>query len=515
MYPSKSTPRLLIGFFLVLALGIGLRIYAFQANTRAYGDVNTIRISARQYAKIGIIQYPWHIDRFESTLNDPLATPAYMHGPTLPFMAGLLSKLTNIQDTFTTLKLLTFAAGFAILLLAYRLGTLLHSPQMGILTMLLVATSPVLIDFSANGSPYIIATAFLLGVDIALARFDFKCTRDYAVLGLLCSFAFLFLQAMLALTVAIVLLGILNIRRITLKGVMTFVIVWLICYLPAMIWYMHYFGRPFISQQLNYIATELSLSTQQREDFISHPLSLFSSSLFERYLSVMWGRFQVYVENLTFEISLPMVWVGIGVIVASIFYRPTRTKFGGIIVTRVAYLGVTSVGLALLHTRFLVPVVSGLLPIVVIGMAYFSAQRRVFYRIFSGLLIAYAGWAIWSYSTLDTPPTRYYHNEAAGNSQYDYAESIGEMLAEYSPEPVIGCGDARRAIYSTDSRLVVTGCEPTGERILTLLANPDTNGRYLLYTREVIQTLLPSFPEARIIAQNEVFAVLDLTPDPE
>jgi len=516
MFPSKSTPLVLFGFLVILALGIGLRLYAFQANTRAYGDVNTIRNSASQYEKVGIVQYPWKLERFKTALNDPLATPAYMHGPSIPFIAGLLSKLTGISDTFITLKILTLTAGIVMLLLSYRLGVVLYRSQTGIIIMALFATSPILIDFSANGSPYIIATAFVLGADIIVSSFNFKRMRDYALIGGLCSLAFLSLQAMLALSAAIILLGLINIKRLSIKGVIIFIVTWLLCYTPALLWYLHYFDRPFISQQINYIATELQLSGIERENFIAHPLSLLTPPLIQNYLGVMWQRLQIYGQNLNFELSLPFVLTGVIAVIWGVWQKPQRNQTMTIVLTRVAYFAITSVGLALLHTRFLVPVVTAFFILIGWGLDRLDiGNRRFLSPIIVCLIIGYSGWAIWSYSTLDTPPTRYYHNEVGINLEYDGAETIGKQLAQFPPATVIGCDDARRAIYYTDSRLVIIGCNAPIDIIENAISDPSLNVRYILYKVEVIERLTGNFPDAKIIAQNDMFAVLDLAPDTE
>lgn len=508
-----KTPSLsIVAFIIILLLGVGLRLHAFQANTRAYGDVNTIRSSARQYTLTGIVQYPWKLERFESTLDDPLATPAYMHGPTLPFLAGTLSRLLGI-DTFTSLKSLTLIAGIAMVILSYWLGTRVHSSLAGLLAMLCVSTSPVLVDFSANGSPYIIAATLMLLADNLLVSFNPQRLRDYAGLGVICCLAFLSLQAMLALTAAILLIGLIFIRRLRVWGIIIFVGTWLLCYIPALMWYITYFNRPFISQQTNYIATELALMGTERAAFINQPLTLFSEPLFSRYIDVMWSRFLVYLENLTFELSLPVLYLAIASVFITLIFPRLRKIMGYVGVTRLVYLAFTSAGLALLHMRFLVPVVSGILVLVpVIWVSISSKRPRFLMGILSFIVVLYAGWSIWSYLTLDTPPTRYYRDESSINLEYDASQDIGKQLSVYPIGNVVGCEDARRAIYHTLARLVITQCDPDLPRIQQILENTTLNVRYGIYQIEVIQRLQAEFPNAKIITQNTVLGVLDFTP---
>ncbi len=506
-----SGQYLIIGVILLIAFA--LRIYSFAVNTRAYGDVNTISISSQQFATNGVIQYTWLIERYESTVDDPLTTPAYQHGPALPFTAGILAKLFGNTDTFFALKLITFVMGMALIVVIYRYALNQFSPFSANIAALFITTSPALIDFSGNGSPYIISALAMSVLVYQCAHFRFKL-RDTALIALTCSLAFQYHPSMLGLTICAAAIGVWKFKALGLRHYLVFIGVWGIIFLPSSLWYLHYYGRFYLSGQFYFITGEMNLATPQRAEVISNPLKLLTSPLAEQYFGLILSRASVYLKNILFEVGAPLLIFALLSGIVGLWRSKQSIVY--VIIPRLIYLALTAAAISLFHMRFLIPVLPGVMLLATYGL-HSIREIRPYWRNAIGIVaVIYAGWALFSYFTADTPPNRYYRNEIAQNIAYDASRDIAQQLRNFPPATIVGCDDARRILYDNPQfRLKVTGCGIDAERLSMLRADSTLNIRYVMYEVEVIQVLSAAYPDAKIILQNDMFAVLDLTPDTE
>ena len=112
-----------------------------------------------------------------------LASPADQHPPLWPLAAGCLGKVLRTDNTFLLLKLLCEAVGIGLMAVVVYAGTRRRRPIETIVALAFVALAPELVDYSANGSMYILLAALLVVAALLLERFRPDCLFDYAWRG--------------------------------------------------------------------------------------------------------------------------------------------------------------------------------------------------------------------------------------------------------------------------------------------------------------------------------------------
>jgi hypothetical protein len=466
-------------------------------------------VAAKQYILTSTVQYPWPGGRFPHTLSDALATPAYMHGAAYPFIGGVAAKILSTTDTFFALKLIDFFAGLVLVAVTIAFCRRHVSVFAAWIAGLWVATSPALVDFSANGSPYILGALALSQLSSIYTRFQFNRPLHYGFVSVVCAVGFQVHPSMLVLTAATVVLGLVNIRRLSLKGIAVFGLTWFVCYLPSLIWYLHYFGRPFVSQQIFYITSELGIAQAERMLIQENPRLLLSMPYLDHYLRVLLSRSRIFLDNLAFEVSFPMLIFSIGAAVALLFTR-YRQLILLIAIPRLGYLAMTAAGLALLHMRFLVPVTPALLIFAAIGFSHFTDHLPILRRFAAAIAVAYASWAIYSYFSADVPTTRYYRSESAINERVDAHIDIGRRLIGIPEGTIVGCEDLHIIAYITNLKVSEFGCPATTAKLERQLERTELNAHYALIAKADLSAVQDFFDGARVIAQNEILTVYEL-----
>ena len=178
-------------FWPILGLGLLTRLIAFAWNDRLFGDVNLYALVARQWSETGRLDYPGKFDFFDPTPYLTLSSPVSQHPPAWSWLAGLLASLPVGLDEFNALKILGLLCGLAVIALGMALArSLLQPPQAPVIGTasaqpqesfvnaritvvgLVLALHPMLVDFSANGSPYIAVAAGALAVALAILAND-------------------------------------------------------------------------------------------------------------------------------------------------------------------------------------------------------------------------------------------------------------------------------------------------------------------------------------------------------
>jgi hypothetical protein len=156
----------------VVALALVARLIALVWNDRLFGDVNLYALVARHWVETGRLDYPLKLDYFDSAPYLALSTPVTQHPPAWSWLAGLLVKYAALPDAFAALKLLSLAAGLLVVVLGMAITRVLAGDRAAFWAGLLLALHPLLIDFSANGSPYIAVAAGALAVVWAVLSTD-------------------------------------------------------------------------------------------------------------------------------------------------------------------------------------------------------------------------------------------------------------------------------------------------------------------------------------------------------
>jgi hypothetical protein len=166
MTPDAPKPTSWLGA--ILALGAVVRLAAFAWNDRLFGDVNLYALVARQWSETGRLDYPGKYDFFDPAPYLALASPVSQHPPAWSWLAGLLTSAHLAPDEFTALKILCLLFGVALVALGMGIARLLGGNRTALVSGLVLALHPMLVDYSANGSPYIAVAAGALAVTYAV-----------------------------------------------------------------------------------------------------------------------------------------------------------------------------------------------------------------------------------------------------------------------------------------------------------------------------------------------------------
>ena len=168
----------------LLLVGAVLRVWSFEWNDRVQGDIGLFALAAREFADSGQMEYPI---KYEFSDRADYCSPRSVvsqHPPLFPWAAGLFARVTPGDETFFWLKILSELG--AILLLGWLALRALRSPGAGTLVPLgLVVLSPALVDFSANGSPYVWSGLLLLLAASLIGRVPRGRIGDYVLAGAL------------------------------------------------------------------------------------------------------------------------------------------------------------------------------------------------------------------------------------------------------------------------------------------------------------------------------------------
>jgi len=241
-----SKPLLIIAFFALVA-GSVLRFASFNWNDRLQGDVNLFALTAREFVTHNRLYYPMKFEYSDNVQYHVLQSPASQHPLLWPFVCGLLGKAFHTEDTFPILKVMCEIAGaFLIMVFAY-VGIRADWPNEALVATCCVALSPMLVDFSANGSPYILSAVMIILAIILLEHFRFQRITDYVLAGILCGIGLQVHMTMICIPVAFLIFWIWKHSHIRWQGGLAFVLTGLLVLTPWMSWNLRHFGKPFYS----------------------------------------------------------------------------------------------------------------------------------------------------------------------------------------------------------------------------------------------------------------------------
>ena len=417
-------------------VGLALRLASTTWNTRLYGDVNLFALTARQFVLTGRLDYPIKYDFSVKAPYLALSTPASQHPPLWPFLGGVVAKVFSTTNTFTVLKYLDVLLGMLLLLAIYLIGRkFLHSSQ-ALILLWLVACSPALVDFSANGSLYILSSLILILASLLLQA-NPLCTRDAWLGGILCGMAVL-THTSLALLPVIFLVALYPETPIHFSSspksksrigrYATFLGVFLVCLSPWLIWNFNNFGSPLTPTTSYYLFERLGmLKTTIHGETITTQFDLnWSSSVLQTYLQIQLKALLALSRNF-FESCGPfttfMALVGI-----SVAWQKDRRKLLRFLSPLLVYL-LAVLTWATYKYRFLIPVLPYTYLLAMTGFA-FLWEKRSWNKWLAGFcLVGSLLWMIPSYFN----PVRslYYGNETAYQAPtYDADEEFSPTAKE-------------------------------------------------------------------------------------
>jgi hypothetical protein len=258
MRPNLNLPLLLIIIF-ALVSGIILRVASFRWNYRIQGDVNLFALSAREFVLHNRLYYPMKYDYGNVTRYAELQSPASQHPPLWPFMAGLLAKLLSTNETFFTLKLLSEFTGLLLIAVVAYFGIRAGRVIEALFSIAGIAVSPILIDYSANGSMYILSALLIILTVILLRYFDHQNLWHYVTAGVLCGVGLEVHSALVSLILAFFLFGFWERSNLRWSGVSIYVLAALLTVTPWLAWNWINLGKLCYTSSPGYLLQKLGL----------------------------------------------------------------------------------------------------------------------------------------------------------------------------------------------------------------------------------------------------------------
>ena len=503
----RAWPIIPILAALIAATGLGLRIASFGWNTRIQGDVNLMALTAREFVQHNRLYYPMIYGGAElrpfMTLN-PVGSPATQHPPLYPFLAGLIGKLVGGDDTFSYLKLLDEAGGLALLgaLLWTALRRRDEAPAW-LAAGAMAAAAPLLVDFSANGSPYILSTLAILLAILLIRAFRMERLRDYVLAGLICGLGLQFHTIVAGLPAAFVVLWIAERRHIRWAGIGLFVLAMALTLAPWMAWSEVTMGqlRPPSS---DYILGQLSITSYSQ---------MLQPAVFGHYLKLIGSADRGFAEMGYREVGpfLPIL-AAIGLYFLA---RTDRRALLAVALPELAYLAI-ELAWPTFQFRFMVPAVLPLIVAAGFGFARLPGAlggRRWLGWAVGGLLLAGSiGWSLPVY--FHDPPTHYYGpgRETTIAKQYPHMQALASVLGQQPAGMTLGMASMLdqgiETVYWSHQPLVLGGVKSDAKALRDHAAAYSV--RYVWTDSTLKGTVEAAFPDAKVIGSDGPFVLYEL-----
>lgn len=508
----QISKQIVIVILLLLSLGIMYRLTAFGWNSRIQGDVNLFALTAREITNNSRLFYPMKYEYSDQINYLTLSHPAVQHPPLFPLTAGMLGKFFGSDDTFFFLKSVSLAIGVFLLVIIAVLGIQNGWYLETLFGLLLVGISPIVTDYSANGSPYIISALLITLATYLIIKFRYKQLLDYIFVAILSGLGLQTHGAMIAIPIAFVVVWLLNIKRVRWIGVLITIMSGLLILTPWIIWTYSYFGRPFYTYST--LSLQMTWGVVVEGVFDDIVTTRFVADVDRAFvLSYVPKVVQTYVVFWLFHLLEvgPFCWFLVVAGGWSLFQLNKRIAFQAVIpVLLYSFLPALT---TLFRIRYLIPI----LPITYLLAAWgfarlLSTRRRL-------AIVGLAGTIIWLVPQfLEVPPTRYYLND------FDLAQNHGRMV-----ELSTALAQRERGVVMGHSSYLVGGVEtvywhrfpfvrgryhsPNAQeeypgQILHTLAE-DFNVRYIWADETTLDRITTLFPTATLILSEEPFYVFE------
>ncbi|MDG2304155.1 MAG: hypothetical protein P8R42_05775 [Candidatus Binatia bacterium] len=498
----------------LLLLATALRVSSFEWNERLQGDVSLFALTTRNFVQTGELRYPMKYEFSDQVDYCETQSVASMHPPLFPLAAGAVGRAIGTDDTFPLLKLLSAIGGAALLLLlALRTRTTVDHGAM--VALAFVCASPSLVDFSANGSPYIWSGLFLLLATILIGRIPNTRKADFALAGALAALGPQIHSALASIPVAFVVVGALEWRRVSLRDASIFFGVAALLAAPYFTWNLVNFGSPLYSYSPHVLWTNLGFAQE----------GIWGNVITWRWLDAPRdGASAVTLRTIAESTGETLVGLfrdgGPGALALAaagliVLFRHNARGLAYRFVPLALYLGLVLP--FFFRDRFVVPLLPLTYVVAGIGFAAGWASKQ---RLLAGACAAIAlAWMVPAY--FESPPTRYYLNDAPHSEAYEAMLPIARRLALLPTGTTLGYSNTLaggiEAVYHHRQPFVRgrSHSSPREEHpgdVLRKLGR-DFQVRYVwadAFTKGEVQEI---FPNATEVLGNGAFFVLELPPE--
>ncbi len=507
-----SIPKpILILTIIALLIGVGLRIGAFFWNTQLQGDINLFALTAREFIENNRLFYPAKYEFSDYVPYLTLSSPASQHPPLWPLLTGVIGKLFHTQNTFLILKILSEIGGLLLFFSILFFGKRTNMRLTAAIAVMLVALSPTLIDFSANGSPYIFSAALLVITSGLFSTFPKNKKIGYALGGIIVGIGMLTHSIMVCLLPAFFIFWLLKSKGNYIrqwKNLIIFGLVFFITLLPWLMWNFAHFGKPLYSYSTFHLLKKLGIAKMGifQNSVTTQIVAPVDFNILQKYLFLMKREASLFFIDYLFELG-PFVIILSAIGAVKTLKSRWENSFA-LFVPTALYL-ITVVLWATFRHRFIVPALPAAYILAAIGFTWLYNQKRL--RLLgSGFLIAAAFWSMAIF--FQFPLTRYYLNDLSHYNQYAQMLPLAKKIDKLPPGAVLGYAKALDGGFETvywHHQPFVYAREFDDEITIEKLVK-DFNIRYIWTDNANLNKTQMIFPYAKIILQNPPFYILEL-----
>lgn len=508
--------RLMLAVVL-LGLACGLRISAFHWNDQVQGDINLFALTAREFRATGELRYPIKYEFSDQVPYCEAKSLASQHPPLFPFVGGLIARAADSDATFPILKMLSELGGALLLFAFVQLAVVAVRPG-ALFALALVAVSPVLVDFSANGSPYVWSALALFLASEWLRDPARRGLGSFAAAGALAGLAPMLHGSLLAVPVALVVGGLLCRAHLSGAKVIVFLTSALVVVAPYAAWSYQNFGSPFYSYSPLILWANLGLAEEGIWDgvvtwrWVPEGWTTAIPPLLAALGSNGRGLPEVWLRD-SGPVVLLLAIIGVVQAVRASPSSALRRSLPALF-----YLALISP--LLFRDRFAVPI----LPIIFLAAGagfsrLVSLSGRFQWALATGLV---AVWFFWMASAhfSGAELSRYYGQTSSQRMNYPAMLPIAQRFRSLPPGPTLGYSHSLaggiEGVYHHGHPLIRGRAngnrsrELSGEILAKLVA--DFRVRYLWADRLSRPELVRLFPEAVEVLRNGAYLVLEIPP---
>jgi len=415
----------------VLLLGLSLRIGSLAWNNFPHGDVVTdvkAGVSLMTQGNFTIGPYPkspettFLFDIARTDGNEVLT----QHPPLLMLLGAGIASIFQIESTeqgiFLSYRLLTLFFGMGALVIIYRIARFIAGEKGALWVALWSACSYLLMDFSGNGSLYMLQTfAYLLWVDVAFGRHRFS----HALLGCMTGIAYMVsFQSIILFPAGLLIIAFHNDRPIHRRSydALIFLSVASLVVLPWLLRNYFLFGDPFFSHYVNqtYVYNKADMPFAVIDGIVHYTMSFVDRLALLRSITLHWFPNNLYFIARKLFILAPLAFLFFCYAFIDYLYDHRRLMRAlPIVVVLVLHFGI-SAAWPVTKFRYLVPI----LPFVfIIAAEHIQAVCRMYRTAVFGLTTLLIVWlSLLTYKQI--PTHTYYYNGAITEDAFSGSEEL-------------------------------------------------------------------------------------------
>lgn len=440
MFKIHTDRRDLLLFAGILLLGLFLRIGSLGWNSFPHGDVVTDvkagvslmtqgNFTVGPYAKSPDATFLFDIARTNG--NEVLT----QHPPLLMLLGAGVASILQIESTeqgiFLSYRLLTLFLGMGVLVIIYGIARSILGQKVALWVALWSACSYLLMDFSGNGSLYMLQTfAYLLWVHVALGRHRLR----HVLLGCMTGIAYMVsFQSIILVPAGLLVIAFHNDHSIQKRcyDVLIFLCAASPIVLPWLLRNYFLFGDPLFSHYVNqtYIYNKADMPFTVVDGIVHYTMSFADRLALLRSITLHWLPNNLYYIVRKLFILVPLAFLFFCYAFIDYLYDHRRlVRVLPIVVVLLLHCGI-SAAWPVTKFRYLVPI----LPFVfIIAAEHMNAVCRTYRTAVFGLTTLLIVWlSLLTYKQI--PTHTYYYNGAITEDAFSGSEEL-DYIRTYTIE---------------------------------------------------------------------------------